>query len=106
MKITLENVYKLIVEQGKRLDAFEKNVDRRFARQFAHFDNEIKAIHKRLDQTATKADVNKIFAILDKMSGEYSNNATEIAALNSQTTRHESRIRKVAQSMAAYLKLP
>lgn len=99
MKITLENLYKLIVEQGKR-------TDERFARQFAHFDNEIKAIHKRLDQTATKADIDRLLSLMDKYGKRLDEREVEAAAAVSQTTRHETWIRKVAYTMASYLKFP
>ena len=72
-----------------KIDDLDKKFNTSLARQFAHFDKKFKEVYDRLDQTATKSDIDKIVTILDRMEANSQRHEVEIAALMSQANRHD-----------------
>lgn len=89
----------------QRFDAFEKEVNMRFARQFAYFDNRFKEIDKRFDTMPTRQQFDIWIARLDAQESKVSVQGAELSGLTTQARRHEKWIQKLAHSMAQYLKM-
>lgn len=69
---------------------------------FNYLGKEFAKINHRLERTATKEDVDRVYVILDGMRATLDKHEIEYAAISAQTTRHENWIQKASKQ----LKLP
>jgi chromosome segregation ATPase len=63
------------------------------------------AMDKKLDDKADKTDITRVENTIDDFAGHLSGYEQELTALNSQTSRHETQIEYLADTMGADLNL-